>query len=244
VSQGYEEEPAQQYIETIRSSLSSSNVVTDIRFPTATDILDVLDTEFYNYLNNSKQGRIPESRRDSARSDVAKRINIKWRDIISSYDKQGSTKVPILEAYQKSLGVYVPEVDLNQIHGLRAFGYSLAGIIIMCSLIFAAWSIIYREAPVVRASQPIFLVMICAGAFVFGSALFPLGIDDSVASVDACSEACMSIPWLLALGWTILFSGIFAKLRRVNIVFRNASRFRRVAVTHQDVLLPVSALRQ
>lgn len=241
VNQGYEETTSRKFIETIRLGLSSPNAVTDIRFPTATDIYDVLDREFHVYLNLTKLGLISESSRQMVRADLAKRMTSKWKDIISSYDAQASTKVSVLEAYQKLQGVFVPDVDLNYISRLRGFGYALASIITLSSLLFAAWAIVYRKAPVVRASQPLFLFMICLGALVFGSALFPLGIDDSIASIDGCSKACMSIPWLLALGWTILFSGLFAKLRRVNIVFRNATRFRRVVVTHRDVLLPVSA---
>jgi hypothetical protein len=74
----------------------------------------------------------------------------------------------------------------------------------------------------------LFLVMICIGALVFSSVLFPLALDDSLVSIDGCNRSCKSIPWLLALGFTIMFSGLYAKLRRVNIVFRNASKFRRV----------------
>ena len=239
VSQGYEESASQQAIDTIRSSLSSQNVVTDIRFPTALDIYEVLDQEFHDYLNLSRLGLIPESSRNVTRVEVARRINNKWEETISSYDSQVGQRASVLEVYQRNRGVFVPKIDLNQIHRLRSIGYAMASIIIMSSLILGTWSIVYRAAPVVRSSQPVFLVMICVGAIVFGSAIFPMGIDDSFISPDGVSRACISIPWLLALGWTILFSGLFAKLRRVNIVFRNAAHFRRTTVTHKDVLLPV-----
>jgi gamma-aminobutyric acid type B receptor len=74
------------------------------------------------------------------------------------------------------------------------------------------------------------------GAGILGSAIIPMGIDDGVASVEACSKACMAIPWLLVLGWTIVFAALFSKLTRMCMVFNSAARFRRVTVTEKDVL--------
>jgi hypothetical protein len=63
-----------------------------------------------------------------------------------------------------------------------------------------------------------------------------MGIDDEDSSVDSCDIACMSIPWFLVLGWTVVFSALFSKLRRINLVFNGGVGFRRVAVTEKDVL--------
>jgi len=52
----------------------------------------------------------------------------------------------------------------------------------------------------------------------------------------------MSIPWLLAIGWTIVFSAIFAKLRRINLVHKGARHFRRIKVSETDVLKPFFCL--
>jgi gamma-aminobutyric acid type B receptor len=122
----------------------------------------------------------------------------------------------------------------------RWFGYALASIIVAFSLGLLAWTIWYRKTRVVRASQPIFLILILAGSIVFGSSLYPLGIDgcEDIDDSTPCDYACMAAPWLSILGWTMLFSGIYAKLRRVRIVVENAQRFRRVTIAYKDVIRP------
>lgn len=243
VRQGYEESVVSDALDLIRTGLSSDNLCTDIRFPTAPNLYEVLDEEFFYYLNRTKLfSSYSEPERRAERLSVAQRINSRWKDIIESYDGRATTNRPIFEVYQRFRGVYVPIVDLNQIHGERIFGFILAGLIAFFAFGFAIWTFAQRKSSVVKASQPFFLIMVCIGALVFGSALFPLGIDDGIADKATCSRACMSIPWLLALGWTILFSGLFAKLRRVNVIFRNAEQFRRLTVSRRDVLQPVRFL--
>ena len=114
-----------------------------------------------------------------------------------------------------------PEVDYNYIGtGLRAVGLSLCAITLALSAFCAMWSELavegvqisfgtvlnlplsllpakyYEKSSVVRASQPIFLLIICAGTFIFGSAIIPLSIDDEIATERGCDIACMSTPWL------------------------------------------------
>jgi hypothetical protein len=52
---------------------------------------------------------------------------------------------------------------------------------------------------------------------------------------------CMSVPWLLSLGFTISFSVLFSKLWRMNKLFHHES-FRRVNVTEKNVLAPFATL--
>ena len=240
VSQGYESDTASDYIETLRSGLRTEHVVTDIRFPTAAELNGVLDKELFDHLNKTKHGLIGEFERASRRRALSRSITQQWQDIIGKYDGQGSTKVSVLESYQKLHGVYVK--DLNQLGAVRWFGYLLGRLVMVLSILFTVWTIGCRKYHIVKASQPIFLVMICFGVVVLASSIFPLGIDDGIASESACNAACMLIPWLLALGWTIVFSALFAKLWRVIVVYKNSLKFRRVKVTEKDVLLPFAIL--
>ena len=52
----------------------------------------------------------------------------------------------------------------------------------------------------------------------------------------------MSLPWLLCLGWSILFSALYAKLRRINLVVSNAMAFRSVKISEKDMMLSFSLL--
>jgi gamma-aminobutyric acid type B receptor len=78
--------------------------------------------------------------------------------------------------------------------------------------------------------------------FVLASSIFPMAIDDGFASVEACDKACMSIPWLITMGWSILFAALYAKLRRENLVIQNAMAFRTIKVSKKDVMLPFAVL--
>lgn len=75
-----------------------------------------------------------------------------------------------------------------------------------------------------------------------GSAIIPLSIDDENHSIRACSISCMSIPWLVSIGFVIAFSALFSKTWRINKIHHNAQHFRRVQVTWKDVLVPFAVL--
>ena len=74
-----------------------------------------------------------------------------------------------------------------------------------------------------------------------GSAIIPLSIDDEVASEEGCDVACMSTPYLISIGFSLIFSALFAKLLRVHKLFNNKS-MRRIKVDAKDVMKPLVAL--
>jgi hypothetical protein len=103
----------------------------------------------------------------------------------------GSTKPP---------SPYFLPVDLVPL-GINAFCWALAGLVLLLSLVFGIWTIRNRKHPKVRASQPIFLVLLCGGTFVIGisTVLVPFQ-EDVVFSESALSAICMLNMWLLSLG--------------------------------------------
>jgi hypothetical protein len=60
--------------------------------------------------------------------------------------------------------------------------------------------------------QPLFLLTVCFGVSVLAATVIPLSIDDDIALVCSCDIACMSVPWLLSMGFTIAFAALLAKL--------------------------------
>lgn len=72
-------------------------------------------------------------------------------------------------------------------------GYSLGIVVILLSLGFGVWVWVNRKHRVVKVSQPIFLLLICFGVIVLASAIFSLGIDDSIATQEGANAACVSI---------------------------------------------------
>jgi len=135
----------------------------------------------------------------------------------------------------------LPEVSVNMNYigsTLRVIGLTFACIILIISSGFSAWSQYHSKARVVRASQPIFLHIICVGIFIMGAAIIPLSFDDEIASDEACSIACMSIPWLLCIGFATTFSALLAKTWRINKIF-HCTTMRRIKVTPFDVMRPL-----
>ena len=52
-----------------------------------------------------------------------------------------------------------------------------------------------------------------------GSSIIPLSIDDEVASTKGCDIACMAFPYLLCIGWTLVFAALFSKMVSSNITY-------------------------
>lgn len=69
--------------------------------------------------------------------------------------------------------------------------------------------------------------MICAGVLVLSLSIIPLSYEDHIESLQGRNMACMTTPWLLSMGFTVVMSSMFSKLARVNKILL-ASRFRRV----------------
>ncbi|KAL3942529.1 MAG: hypothetical protein SGARI_000241 [Bacillariaceae sp.] len=243
-SNGYDRESVMEYFDVLETALESDNAVVDIRFPTSSQIYALLDEEVHTYLNGTANGEYAEDDLSRVRKKISQRLGQQFQEIISDYDSQASTSVPVLEQYQKLRNVYRSNnTNLNQLgSGIRGYGFAIASLTMVLACVFALWSYKQRLSPVVKASQPFFLILICLGVFVLASSIFPMAIDDGAASVEACDRACMSIPWLITMGWSILFAALYAKLRRVNLVIRNAMAFRSIKVSEKDVMPPFAVL--
>ena len=157
-----------------------------------------------------------------------------WIDIQDFVFNDGTSTIPS----------DLPPADAEPNHlspGLRIAGLCLAGIAMALSIGFACWTTIHRESKVVKASQPIFLNLICAGVCIMSSSIIPWSIDTGVASVAGCDIACVALPWLLVIGFSTVSSALFTKTRRINMIFSNPS-FKRIRVTPMDVARPMFAL--
>ena len=134
------------------------------------------------------------------------------------------------------------EVESNYIGwGWRSGGWVLAFAPIFASIYFAGFTWLKRETYVVRASQPIFLLLICFGVVLMASTIFPMSIDDELADGNTLDILCNMVPVLFHIGWCITFAALFAKTRRVNLVM-NQPRFHRVTVKAKEMFAPMAVL--
>lgn len=242
VAQGFDRELSRQYVESIVTNLVSKNVVVEMRFPKAGEIMAVLDVEVNEHLVRVKNGLISETEKERERLKVAQRLTDAWNQIIRAYDARGDTVAPILEVYQRLRGVYIPDEQKNLLKTISPFGLVLMAVIVVSSLGAAAWVAMKRDVGVVKASQPVFLGLICLGTVIMGVSIVPMGIDDGVAAQRGCDIACMATPWLIAIGFSVSFAALFSKIWRLNRLMKSAVRCRRVQVTTKDVLLPFAIL--
>lgn len=111
------------------------------------------------------------------------------------------------------------EVETNYLSTeLKVAGSVLCGTIIAMAVASSIWTRHYRKKRVVRAAQPIFLQLISAGTLLMGCSIIPLTIDEGTTDQQGANIACMSFPWLLALGFSLTFSALFTKTHRINQV--------------------------
>jgi hypothetical protein len=125
---------------------------------------------------------------------------------------------------------------------LLVFLWFLFAASVILSIACCVWTVKHRNHPKVRASQPIFLVCLCCGTLLVAFSGFFVTWDYPYFSDSALNAACMADPWFLSFGLTTIFSALFAKVWRIDQLYRNAKRFRRVKVRVRDVLWPFAAL--
>ena len=117
-----------------------------------------------------------------------------------------------------------PNMNYNYIDKLAILGYVMFGLIAASALGLAAWTYAKRSKRIVRASQPMFLGMICVGVLIMASTLIPLTVDDQHYSQQATNIACMSLPWCMSIGFTTTFAALFSKT--VSCSLKNKRRAR------------------
>jgi len=132
--------------------------------------------------------------------------------------------------------------DHNHLNNaLRITGLIMFALVALLSIGFASWTVLKRTTYVIKVSQPFFLLIICFGTLILGSAIVPLSIDKGIASQAASDGACQAIPWCISIGFVVTFSALFTKTHRINKLF-NSPGFKRLKVTAFDVAKPMIAL--
>lgn len=246
VDNGFEKRSVKEYFDSIRGALGSKNAALDISFPISQDIYRLLDNKVHAYLNGTVTNMILESDRPSARKAIGNRLKDELNAMVYDYNSKASTKATLLQQYQKLRNVYaaeIVEINMNYLGDtLRYYGYSISILQMAMAVSFAIFTYAERSSRVIRASQPFFLILLCVGVFTFSASIIPMTIDDENFSDEACNKACMSLPWLICLGWSILFSALYAKLRRINLVISNARAFRSVTISEKDMMASFSIL--
>lgn len=186
--------------------------------------------------------RIVNIQKDEANSNAT---HLGFKEVTSGMYMDGSYQSIAPALY--SDGTSDIPLDLPQAHvdpnylspQLRATGWAMATTVVALALGSMVWVRLHRHARVVLSAQPIFLHLVAIGVAIAGVAIVPLSIDrNSAASPQACHASCMSVPWLLSIGFSLTFSALWAKTHRVNKLLAQPN-FRRMTVSPWDVARPM-----
>ncbi|CAB9530803.1 acid type B receptor subunit 2 [Seminavis robusta] len=124
--------------------------------------------------------------------------------------------------------------DLNLLPpGLLITSYVLVTINFVLVAACGLWLMVHRNRAHVKISQPSFLVLILLGCIISSSTILALAQEDEG---DGPVGACMLIPWMYSVGFSITFATLFAKILRLFILMRSAAEMRRVTVSLQGTL--------
>ena len=154
-----------------------------------------------------------------------------WTEEIPYIYNDGTINIP----------VDLPELEPDIVfigQKLRIMGIILASLVLATSLAFAGWTIAKRDVFIVRASQPIFLLLLCLGTFIMGATIIPLSIDDEIASTETCDMVCMAAPWFASVGFALIFAALFSKTWRVNRLLLTPN-IQRLQLSAFDVMAPL-----
>lgn len=111
-----------------------------------------------------------------------------------------------------------PTVDPNLIGlGARVTGWCLAGLVVFISVGFGVWTYCNRTKNVIRVAQPFFLGLLCVGIAIMALAIIPMSFEEPMSN-KTLDRACMTVPWLLTMGFATAFSSLFCKTLRLNKV--------------------------
>lgn len=136
----------------------------------------------------------------------------------------------------------LPPVDFQIVYvspWILGLAWGLAALILSACLGFAIWTVSNGKSRVVRASQPFFLLLLCFGVALMALSIIPISFDHW--KYFESSTTCHLGISLLALGFGITFSTLFAKTHRINRITASAKKFRRVKISVAGTLYPVAA---
>ncbi|CAB9507174.1 Gamma-aminobutyric acid (GABA) B receptor [Seminavis robusta] len=145
--------------------------------------------------------------------------------------------------------------------GVQAFGYLVAGMELLFSLLCFLWTALNRNVFVLKASQPFFLCQLCVGLAITSLSIFTWSLpltstvqttvktnvnghitalafnsSDDTAGLDT---ACMSTFWLVFVGFSIVFSALASKTWRLHQLLQTGSSLRRSRITVFDCMWPL-----
>jgi hypothetical protein len=128
--------------------------------------------------------------------------------------------------------------------GARIFGLTLMSISLLLTLLVTFLVYNYQGQSIIHHNQPFFLYVILLGTAVLAFSIIFLSFDEAALSAapeddppEFLDTACMTLPWFLSLGYSLIYGALFMKLWRINRVLQ-CSRARRKSIGIKKVIWP------
>lgn len=121
-------------------------------------------------------------------------------------------------------------------HSIVAVCYSLVGITFVAVMCCASWVIKNRKRAQVKMAQPSFLLLILIGCVISTSTIIALAQEDEG---EGPVHACMAIPWLYSVGFSLTFGVLFAKIQRIYKLMESAAEMKRLTVSATETVRTV-----
>ena len=169
----------------------------------------------YNAVGITSGGMTTFTVRDASHSSITgSGKEIQWAnfDGVSYIYSDGTANFP------PSLPPMEPIKMKHLTPAILSIGILMAAIVMLTALLFMYWTYANSRKRVVKASQPMFLQMVCLGTLFMAAAIVSSSVDDGVADQSTCNVMCMLSPWFFFCGFVISFSALFSKTWRINKV--------------------------
>lgn len=132
------------------------------------------------------------------------------------------------------------QTDQSYSQGLHILFSVLGALLMLMAIGFGVWTWRNRQSYVIKASQPEFLLIICAGVFFMAFSLILRDSSHPPQSYAFADFSCMGSYWFFFSGFGLAFSALFSKTWRiVKILGKDVRRFHRVVVAPREVISPL-----
>jgi len=135
-------------------------------------------------------------------------------------------------------------VDQNYLNnGIQLTGWILFGLTAFSSLLGMLYVCWFRKAPAIRQNQPFFLQVMLLGCLMMSLCMLTLSFDEEDGlDNDHLSYLCNATPWLLSMGYLLIYTALFSKLLRIHRVLQFSRR--KVEIRHviAPLLIAMTAL--
>ena len=110
-----------------------------------------------------------------------------------------------------------------------------ASLSVLYALALMVGFLVYRKHPVIKAATPNFCLLVASGGL-----LMLLSVYNTALYVT--SPMCAAQYWLLTLGFSLMFTALFAKTFRVWRIFSSGSKLKQIRITNTDLLFQLGAV--